>query len=548
MQIHGSNFPANNTVEITVDDNHIAFRSTIVSASVGRPGLWERQIRPSDHTVTVKSDGTFDTTIAVPLTWSPGSHHTIRAATQNVQASTQASIDVVVIQPLAPTATVSPTGTPTPPATPTPTPSATPTPTPPPPQPPVVSGLDQTSGPAAGGTTVTISGTGFTDATGVSFGSTAATSFKVVGDKKITAVSPAGSGMVDVRVTTSNGTSQTSSADQFTYTAPPPPPQSPVVTGLNPMSGPVSGRTQVTITGSGFTRATSVAFGSATIQCSGDSSCTVNSDGTQIIVTSPAESSSDSSGKPVDVRVTTPNGTSQTSSADRFTYTVPLPVVSKISPKSKVVKGGDTVTITGTGFKGATTVAFGKATVSCNADPDSNCIVTDDTQITVIIPVGSGTVDVTVTTPAGTSKTSKADQFTYIPPPPIVSSVDPSSGPTAGGKTVTIIGSGFTGATKVAFGKATVTCITAYSANPFAGWYSTQIGFNAGFKHFYNHLYKPGQSNHVQCTVDSDTQITIVNSPPQDPSDTSNPVDVTVITPNGTSQTSSADQFTYLVG
>ncbi len=93
-------------------------------------------------------------------------------------------------------------------------------------QAPTVSGVSPASGPAAGGTSVTVSGTGFTGATAVDFGTTPAASFTVVSDSEITAVSPAGTGTVDVTVTTSSGTSATSSADQFTYTAvtPPAPP------------------------------------------------------------------------------------------------------------------------------------------------------------------------------------------------------------------------------------------------------------------------------------------------------------------------------------
>jgi uncharacterized membrane protein len=39
--------------------------------------------------------------------------------------------------------------------------------------------------------------------------------------------------------------------------------------------------------------------------------------------------------------------------------------------------------------------------------------VDSDTQITAISPAGTGTVDITVTTPAGTSAVSQDDQFTY---------------------------------------------------------------------------------------------------------------------------------------
>ena len=96
---------------------------------------------------------------------------------------------------------------------------------------PTVTGLSPTSGPQAGGTVVTITGTGFTGATAVNFGTTAATNFTVVSDTTITADSPAGTGVVDVTVTTPGGTSATSPADQFTYAV------APTVTGLSPTSG-----------------------------------------------------------------------------------------------------------------------------------------------------------------------------------------------------------------------------------------------------------------------------------------------------------------------
>ena len=57
---------------------------------------------------------------------------------------------------------------------------------------PTVTGISPTSGPVAGGTTVTITGTGFTGATAVMFGTTGATSYTVVSATSITAVSPAG--------------------------------------------------------------------------------------------------------------------------------------------------------------------------------------------------------------------------------------------------------------------------------------------------------------------------------------------------------------------
>jgi 2',3'-cyclic-nucleotide 2'-phosphodiesterase (5'-nucleotidase family) len=84
-----------------------------------------------------------------------------------------------------------------------------------------------------------------------------------------------------------------------------------------------------------------------------------------------------------------------------------LPTVTHISPSIGSATGGTTVTISGTGFEGATGVKFGSsvATFSLNTP----------TRITASSPAGSvgTTVHITVTTPVGTSASSAADQFTY---------------------------------------------------------------------------------------------------------------------------------------
>ena len=120
---------------------------------------------------------------------------------------------------------------------------------------PAVTGVNPSSGPLAGGTSVTITGTGFSGATLVVFGTTAATNLVIDSDTQITAISPAGAGTVDVTVTTPGGASAASSVDQFRYG------RAPTVTGVSPASGPAAGGTTVTITGAGFTGATLVDFG-----------------------------------------------------------------------------------------------------------------------------------------------------------------------------------------------------------------------------------------------------------------------------------------------
>ncbi|OOG77794.1 cell shape-determining protein, partial [Sinorhizobium sp. A49] len=125
------------------------------------------------------------------------------------------------------------------------------------------------------------------------------------------------------------------------------------------------------------------------------------------------------------------------SAPDQFTY-VAAPTVTSISPTAGPTTGGMTVTITGTGFAGATAVTFG-ATAATGYTVNSN------TQITATAPAGSaGTVDIRVTTAGGTSSTSAADQFTYVAAP-TVTSISPTAGPTTGGMTVTITGTGFAG-------------------------------------------------------------------------------------------------------
>jgi len=91
------------------------------------------------------------------------------------------------------------------------------------------------------------------------------------------------------------------------------------------------------------------------------------------------------------------------------------------------------VTVNGTGFTGATAVDFGP-------NPATDLNVVNATTITADSPAGTGSVDVTVTAPGGTSATSTADQFTYAPS---ISSISPTAGTVRGGTVVTITGTGF---------------------------------------------------------------------------------------------------------
>ncbi|WP_455907232.1 IPT/TIG domain-containing protein, partial [Streptomyces niveus] len=109
---------------------------------------------------------------------------------------------------------------------------------------PVLGSVVPVSGPVAGGTTVTLTGSNLAGVTGVRFGATAATSFTVVSSTQIMAVSPAGAvGPVQVTVTSPAGTSN---GIPYNYTAV----SVPVLGSVVPVSGPVAGGTTVTLTGS----------------------------------------------------------------------------------------------------------------------------------------------------------------------------------------------------------------------------------------------------------------------------------------------------------
>jgi hypothetical protein len=144
------------------------------------------------------------------------------------------------------------------------------------------------------------------------------------------------------------------------------------------------------------------------------------------------------------VTVTTTNGTSATESSAGFVYSGPS--VSSVMPPGGSPSGGTRVDIAGGGFTGATAVQFG-------ATPASSFDVVSDSLVTAVSPPGvnGATVDVTVTTPAGTSPHFSPDHFLYTHLP-VIGSVTPGSGTVRGGTRVTISGANLGSATSVLFG------------------------------------------------------------------------------------------------
>ncbi|OPF75582.1 hypothetical protein VT50_0224465 [Streptomyces antioxidans] len=412
----------------------------------------------------------------------------------------------------------------------------------------MISSVSPAAGSTGGGTQVTLTGSNFTQATAVRFGPNFALSYTVVSATQITAVSPPGSGTVQITVTTPGGTSN---GVAFGYAA------SPTLTGISPSTGPASGGTTVTLTGTNLLNATAVRFGAVNA-----TSFTVVS-ATQITAVSPPGSGT------VQVTVTTPGGTSN---GVPFSYSaVPAPVLTTVVPGQGPPSGGNTVTLTGSGFTSATAVRFG-------ATPATSFTVVSDTQITAVAPPGTGTVQVTVTGPGGTSN---GQPYSYVTAPvPVLISASPDQGPVVGGNTVTLAGSDLTGVTAVTFGSTpalsftvdSATQITAVAPPGAAGPVQITVtgpgGTSNGVAYFYvgvptltdaspatgpasggttvtltgtNLLnataVKFGAVDATSFTVVSATQITAV-SPPG-----SGTVQITVVTPGGTSN---GVPFTYV--
>ena len=139
--------------------------------------------------------------------------------------------------------------------------------------------------------------------------------------------------------------------------------------------------------------------------------------------------------------------------ADGDTDNTPVPVLASIAPQRGASSGGTSVVITGTDLNGATSVTFGSATASFT--------VNSSTQITAVSPAGTGTVNVSVVTPGGTSN---ALPYAYGDAP-LITGITPASGLVAGGATVVVTGSAFTDASSITFGGTAATSFVVNSAS-----------------------------------------------------------------------------------
>lgn len=249
-------------------------------------------------------------------------------------------------------------------------------------------------GPRAGGTSVTITGSGFVPGTiGISFGSAAATDVKYESATRLIATTPAGTGPVDVKVTL-RGRSATLQ-NGYTYASPP------TITSLSPVKGPQSGGQLITINGSELDASTRVFFGSVAA-----TSVVVEST-TRLTVTTPASAAGV-------VGVTVRTDTGEATLANAYTFAAP-PVISSFAPSAARV--GSSVTIHGTNFD----------SIAANNDVRfagiaAQILTASTTDLVVVVPAGASSGRISVTTAGGTGASStdfvvvSITSLTIVPP------------------------------------------------------------------------------------------------------------------------------------
>jgi hypothetical protein len=350
--------------------------------------------------------------------------------------------------------------------------------------PPTVTGVSPKKSPISGGIQVTITGTGFSGATAVSFNELAA-KFTIDSDTQITAIAPGrvSYDLFNVYVTNAHGTSVPTLSAWYRYDAPP------FISFITPLSGLVTGGTDVLIVGPGVSEAIAVRF-----------------DGT------PASFSPDGNGNnraiapphapgPVAVVVESPTGSSGSElyGGNTFTYVATgVPIIDWISPSTAWTRGGMVVTISGTGMDHTTGVRFDDI-------PATDWSVIDAQTLRVVTPPAPfGDAVVTLESAAGVSPVTYRSHVWFSEQPvPETFSLDPAYGPAAGGNTVRVLG----------------------RAYPWESWVSC-----GGV---------PASSFTVVC----DTEITAIVPPSATPDDAV--VSVVVTTPVGTSPSTSGNAYLY---
>ncbi|HEY3737144.1 MAG TPA: IPT/TIG domain-containing protein [Jatrophihabitans sp.] len=247
------------------------------------------------------------------------------------------------------------------------------------------------NGPRVGGTTVTVTGHGFTKQSRVYFGLTLATKFHVLSSTKIVVQTPTvhSEGGVKVSVRVNGKVQSTGRPPVFVYHSPP---------HVNPIDNdmfPYTTGGTLRLAGSDFT-------GKMAVTIDGVKAAIVGSTTRSITVTVPPH--------PLELDAVVVVSSTYGSATTHINYFDPdptdNPAISSRTPSFGPDTGGTLLTLTGTGFTGTTAVYFDRVA-------DTNFTVVNDSTITVITPPHAvGAVYIGVGTPRGGS--AQIVSFGYV--------------------------------------------------------------------------------------------------------------------------------------
>ncbi len=331
----------------------------------------------------------------------------------------------------------------------------------------LVTKVDPPEGPTAGGTAITVHGTGFTGNCQVLVGGKQALNVQVVADDTVTAITPPGTfGSVPVHVLNERGTGLLKKG--FFYTA------APTVSSVAPASGPTAGGTSAIVYGTGFSKDVDLQIGT------GKATVLEVKGSTQARITTPPGAA----GK-ADVTATTAYGSNAL--VGGYVYSddkgQAATKILSIAPPAGPLAGGNKVAIIATGLlsKGDTTVLFGqKLAEILSVDAVAHTAL-------VLAPAGSsvGATDVTLMTSKGTDLATGGYTYSDLL---TVTSITPNAGPSEGGTKIVLTGSGFSkGSVNVKIGALAASAVAVVSDSEIQA------------------ITPPGQPGYADVTVLNDT-------------------------------------------
>jgi len=312
---------------------------------------------------------------------------------------------------------------------------------------PTVTSISPNAGALAGGTSVTVTGTGFVTGAAVQIGVVSCASVNVVSSTTLTCTTTAqGAGNYNITVTnldTQNGTLATS----YTYQA------APTVGSISPTAGPLAAGTTITITGANFVTGLTATVGG--IACTSPTYVSP----TSMTCVSPTLVSGDHN-------VVVTNTTQSGSLANAYSAR-PTPTITSVNPTAGSNAGATSLIIYGTNFYPGMSITVGGTACAATSIISSSIL-------SCITPAGTvGARNVVVTNLPDNQAATGVGIYTYALAPTIAS-VLPAGGPLGGGTTITVSGTNFIASSTITVdgnacpttfvNTSTLTCVTPASA------------------------------------------------------------------------------------